>query len=73
MPIYIDANVFYNAYCPIEERITADWLLKQVSSEFIGITSEWTIAEIFRAFKKPLIPHKLIFKMLLLKLNLNIV
>ncbi|TFG23203.1 MAG: PIN domain-containing protein [Promethearchaeota archaeon] len=52
MPIYIDTNVFYNAYCPIEDRITADWLLKQISSEFIGITSEWTIAEIFRAFKK---------------------
>ena len=52
MPIYIDANVFYNAYCPIEDRITADWLLKQISTEFPGITSEWTIAEIFRAFKK---------------------
>ncbi len=52
MPIYIDTNVFYNAYCPIKERFTADWLLKQISSEFPGITSEWTIAEIFRAFKK---------------------
>jgi predicted nucleic acid-binding protein len=52
MPIYIDTNVFYNAYCPIEERFIADWLLNQLSSEFQGITSEWTIIEIFRAFKK---------------------
>ena len=52
MPIYIDTNVFYNAYCPIEDRIASDWLLKQISSEFPGITSEWTIAEMFRAFKK---------------------
>lgn len=52
MTIYIDTNVFYNAYCPIEERFIADWLLNQISSEFPGITSEWTIAEMFRAFKK---------------------
>lgn len=52
MPIYIDTNVFYNAYCPIEDRFASDWLLKQISSEFPGITSEWTIAEMFRAFKK---------------------
>ena len=52
MPIYIDTNVFYNAYCPIEDRIAADWLLNQISSEFTGLTSEWTIAEMFRAFKK---------------------
>lgn len=52
MPIYLDTNVFYNAYCPIEDRFAADWLLNQISSEFPGITSEWTIAEMFRAFKK---------------------
>lgn len=52
MPLYLDTNVFYNAYCPIEDRIVADWLLNQISSEFPGITSEWTIAEMFRAFKK---------------------
>lgn len=52
MPIYIDTNVFYNAYCPIEDRFAADWLLKQIDPDFPGITSEWTISEIFRAFKK---------------------
>ncbi len=52
MPIYLDTNVFYNAYCSIEDRILADWLLNQISSEFPGITSEWTIAEMFQAFKK---------------------
>jgi len=52
MPIYIDTNVFYNAYCPIEDRFAADWVLKQMDPEFPGITSEWTIAEMFRAFKK---------------------
>ncbi|TFG04598.1 MAG: PIN domain-containing protein [Promethearchaeota archaeon] len=52
MAIYIDTNVFYNAYCPIEDRLAADWLLKQIEAEFPGITSEWTIAEMFRAFKK---------------------
>ncbi|MHA1257592.1 MAG: type II toxin-antitoxin system VapC family toxin [Promethearchaeota archaeon] len=52
MPIYIDTNVFYNAYCPIEDRFAADWLLKQIDTEFPGITSEWTILEMFRAFKK---------------------
>lgn len=52
MPIYLDTNVFYNAYCPIEDRFAADWLLKQISSDFKGITSEWSIAEMFRAFKK---------------------
>ena len=52
MPVYIDTNVFYNAYCPIEDRFAADWLLKQIEPRFPGITSEWTIAEMFRAFKK---------------------
>lgn len=52
MPIYFDTNVFYNAYCPIEDRIAADWVLNQISSEFPCITSEWTVAEMFRAFKK---------------------
>jgi len=56
MPIYIDTNVFYNAYCPNEERFAADWLLKQLIPEFPGITSEWTIAEMFRALKKQTIP-----------------
>ncbi len=52
MSIYLDTNIFYNAYSPIEDRITADWLLNQLSSNFPGVTSEWTIAEMFRAFKK---------------------
>jgi predicted nucleic acid-binding protein len=59
MPIYIDTNVFYNAYCPTEERFIADWLLKQIEPEFQGITSEWTIIEIFRAFKKQINLEKL--------------
>ena len=37
MPLYLDTNVFYNAYCPIEDRIVADWLLNQISSEGIGM------------------------------------
>jgi predicted nucleic acid-binding protein len=52
MPIYLDANIFYNAYCPIEDRFIADWILKQLSSDFPGITSEWTVAEMFRGIKK---------------------
>jgi len=52
MSIYLDTNVFYNAYCPIEDRFAADWVLKQISPEFPGITSEWTIAEMFRGLKK---------------------
>ncbi|MBN1799909.1 MAG: type II toxin-antitoxin system VapC family toxin [Candidatus Lokiarchaeota archaeon] len=52
MVMYLDTNVFYNAYCPIEDRIEADWILNQLSSEFQGLTSEWTIVEMFRAFKK---------------------
>jgi len=52
MPIYLDTNVFYNAYYPIEDTISADWILKQLSPDFTGITSEWTIAEMFRGLKK---------------------
>ncbi len=52
MTIYLDTNVFYHAYCPVEDPATADWILEQISPEFPGITSELTIAEIFRAFKK---------------------
>ncbi|MHA1725055.1 MAG: type II toxin-antitoxin system VapC family toxin [Promethearchaeota archaeon] len=52
MSIYIDTNVFYTAYCPIEERVVADWLLKQLEPKFFGITSEWTIIEMFRALNK---------------------
>ncbi len=52
MPIYLDTNVFYSAYCPIDDRFVADWLLNQTSSKFPAITSEWTIAEMFRGLKK---------------------
>ncbi len=52
MPLYLDTNVFYNAYCPVEDNIGAEWILKQISVEFPAITSEWTVAEMFRAFKK---------------------
>ncbi len=52
MSIYLDTNIFYNAYSPIEDRFTADWLLNQLSSDFPGVTSEWTIVEMFRALKK---------------------
>lgn len=52
MKIYLDANVFYNAYSPVEESEICDWILEQLSPDFIGVTSEWTILEMFRAFKK---------------------
>lgn len=52
MAIYIDTNVFYNAYCPTEDSATADWILEQLTTNFPGITCEWTISEIFRAFRK---------------------
>ncbi len=52
MTIYLDTNVFYHAYCPVEDPVTADWILAQITPEFPGVTSELTIAEIFRAFKK---------------------
>lgn len=52
MAIYLDTNVFYNAYCPLEEYEPANWILGQFSSSFKGLTSEWTIIEMFRALKK---------------------
>ncbi|WP_287588073.1 type II toxin-antitoxin system VapC family toxin [Candidatus Borrarchaeum sp.] len=52
MPIYLDSNVFYNAYCPVENQKHADWLLNQLTENFYGVTCEWTILEMFRALKK---------------------
>ena len=52
MNIYLDTNVFYLAYCPIEDCDVADWILTQLTSEFQGVTSEWTLIELFRALKK---------------------
>ena len=52
MSIYLDTNVFYHAYCPVEDCEVADWILTQLSSDLQGVTSEWTLIEIFRALKK---------------------
>ena len=49
---YIDTNVFYNAYCPVDDAETSDWFLNQLSTTNKGITSEWTNTEFFRALKK---------------------
>lgn len=52
MGVYLDTNIFYNAYCPVENNILADWLLDQLAPRFQGVTCEWTILEMFRALKK---------------------
>ena len=52
MSFYLDTNIFYNAYSPVEESEVAEWILNQLTPEFPGITSEWTVIEMFRAFKK---------------------
>lgn len=52
MKIYLDTNVFYNAYSPVEESKISDWLISQLDANLIAVTSEWTIIEMFRAFKK---------------------
>ncbi|NHJ85802.1 MAG: type II toxin-antitoxin system VapC family toxin [Asgard group archaeon] len=52
MTLYLDTNVFYNAYCPIEDASLVDWLFDQLHPDFPAITSEWCLIEIFRAFKK---------------------
>ena len=52
MKIYLDTNIFYNAYCPVENNEVADWILSQLDLQNQGITSEWTILEMFRALKK---------------------
>lgn len=52
MGVYLDTNIFYNAYCPVENNILADWLLDQLTPRFQGVTCEWTILEMFRALKK---------------------
>jgi len=70
MAIYLDANVFYNAYCPIEERFISDWVLRQLTPNFPGLTSEWTIAEMFRAFKKQINLERIEQKDAQLALNL---
>ena len=50
--VYLDTNVFYNAYCPVENNKIADWILDQLNSNIQGVTSEWTLLEMFRALKK---------------------
>ena len=52
MVLYLDTNVFYHAYCPIEDASIVDWLFSQVHPDFPAITSEWCLIEMFRAFKK---------------------
>jgi len=52
MALYLDTNVFYHAYCPIEDASKVDWLFSQVHPDFPAITSEWSLIEMFRAFKK---------------------
>ena len=52
MQIYLDTNIFYHAYCPVEKGSIIDWLFEKLSTEFQGVTSEWAIVEMFRALKK---------------------
>ena len=52
MGVYLDTNIFYNAYCPVESNALADWVLNQLTPKLQGITCEWTILEMFRALKK---------------------
>lgn len=52
MGVYLDTNIFYNAYCPVENNALADWILNQLTPKFQGVTCEWTILEMFRALKK---------------------
>ena len=52
MSLYLDTNVFYNAYCPIEDASPVDWLFSQLHLDFPAITSEWFLIEMFRAIKK---------------------
>jgi predicted nucleic acid-binding protein len=52
MTLYLDTNVFYHAYCPIENASLVDWLFSKVHPDFPAITSEWCLIEMFRAFKK---------------------
>jgi predicted nucleic acid-binding protein len=52
MALYLDTNVFYNAYCPIEDASLVDWLFAQLRPDFPATTSEWCVVEMFRAFKK---------------------
>ena len=52
MKVYIDSNVFYNAYSPVETNEIADWILEQLTPKIQGVTSEWTLLEMFRALKK---------------------
>lgn len=50
--IYLDTSVFYHAYCPFEDSKSSDWILDELLVQYHGITSEWTIIEMFRALKK---------------------
>ena len=52
MKVYLDTNIFYNAYSPVENNEIADWLLDQLTPHLQGVTSEWTLLEMFRALKK---------------------
>ena len=52
MQFYLDTNIFYHAYCPVENGAIIDWLFENLSPKFQGITSEWAIIEMFRALKK---------------------
>ncbi|HUU78671.1 MAG TPA: PIN domain-containing protein [candidate division Zixibacteria bacterium] len=52
MSLYLDTNVFYNAYCPVENASIVDWLFTQLHLDFPAFTSEWCLIEMFRAFKK---------------------
>ncbi len=52
MSLYLDTNIFYHAYCPLEDSLIIDWLFSQLHPEFQAITSEWCLIEMFRALKK---------------------
>jgi predicted nucleic acid-binding protein len=52
MAIYLDTNIFYYAYCPVEKSEEIDWLFAQLKPDFYAIASEWIIIEMYRALKK---------------------
>jgi predicted nucleic acid-binding protein len=52
MGFYLDTNVYYHRFCPVEHADIADWIFEQFTPEKPGISSQWIIPEMFRALKK---------------------
>jgi predicted nucleic acid-binding protein len=52
MRFYLDTNVFYHRFCPVDQAEITDWIFNQLTPENPGISSQWIIPEMFRALKK---------------------